>query len=208
MVGIENFITFLITTLFFAMTPGMDTVFVLNKSIIQGKKSGLYASLGICTGILIHTIFAALGFSVLIAKSPIVFSFIKFAGVVYLVYLGVMAIKNSKDVVSVDTKNINQTKSKNDYWAGLVTNTLNPKVALFFLAFFPQFINPAHIENPNPFLFLGIVYALISIVWLLILTFFASIFSNKITGNLNTSIWFNKVGGLVFIAMGVLIALS
>ncbi|MFA5669310.1 MAG: LysE family translocator [Balneolaceae bacterium] len=208
MVGIENFITFLISTLFFAMTPGMDTVFVLNKSIVQGKKSGVYASLGICTGVLVHTIFAALGFSVLIAKSTIAFSFIKYAGVAYLVYLGVMAIKNSSDIVSFDTQSLNQSKSKNDYWSGLVTNTLNPKVALFFLAFFPQFINPAHIENPIPFLFLGIAYALISIVWLLILVSFTSMFSLKITSNLKANIWFNKVGGLVFIAMGVLIALN
>src|SRR5690606_5997903 len=90
--GIENFYTFAISTLFFIMTPGIDTVFVLNKSITEGKKSGICASLGVNTGIMIHTLIGALGLSILISNSPFVLATIKYCGAVYLVYTGVITL--------------------------------------------------------------------------------------------------------------------
>ncbi len=203
--GVENLIAFMITALFFIMTPGIDTVFVLNKSIGQGRKSGIYATLGINAGVLVHAFFAALGLSVLIAKSAFTLSLIKFLGGAYLIYLGFLKMKDKKDFFSTDIKNEN---SKNDFWAGFITNTLNPKVALFFLAFFPQFIEANKLNNPIPFLFLGITYALIGIVWFLILTIFASVFSQKLKRNPKSGYWLNKLSGLVFIIMGIKIALS
>lgn len=205
--GIENLMAFIITALFFIMTPGIDTIFVLNKSISQGKKSGFYATLGINTGVLIHTFFAAIGLSVLIAKSVFAFALIKYIGAIYLIYLGFFKLKNNTIVFSTDNKKATKNL-KNDFWSGFFTNTLNPKVALFFLAFFPQFINPDKMNNPIPFLILGITYALIGIVWFLILTFFASIFSEKLKSNSNLAFWLNKLSGVIFICMGIKIALS
>lgn len=205
--GIENLMTFIVTALFFIMTPGIDTVFVLNKSIGQGRKSGVYATLGINTGVLVHTFFAALGFSVLIAKSTFAFTLIKFLGAGYLIYLGFLKVKNREEFFSADNKQLNNN-SKNDFWTGFLTNALNPKVALFFLAFFPQFINVNQMNNPIPFLLLGISYALIGIVWFLILTLFASVFSQKLKSNPKSGRWLNKLSGLVFIVMGIKIALT
>ncbi|APG64285.1 lysine transporter LysE [Tenacibaculum todarodis] len=205
--GIENLMTFIVTALFFIMTPGIDTVFVLNKSIGQGRKSGIYATFGINTGVLVHTFFAALGLSVLIAKSTIAFSLIKFLGAGYLIYLGFLKLKNKEGFFPADNKKFSKN-SKNDFWTGFLTNTLNPKVALFFLAFFPQFINVNQMDNPIPFLLLGITYALIGIVWFLILTLFASVFSQKLKSNLKSGCWLNKLSGLVFIVMGIKIALA
>lgn len=91
---------------------------------------------------------------------------------------------------------------------GFVTNTLNPKVALFFLAFFPQFIEAKQINNPIPFLLLGVTYALIGVAWFLFLSLFASIFSQKIQSNQKSSFWMNKLSGLIFIIMGIHIAIS
>lgn len=206
--GIENLITFMVTALFFIMTPGMDTVFVLNKSIGQGRKSGVYATLGVNAGVLTHTLFAALGFSIIIAKSAYAFTTIKYVGAIYLIFLGVMKLKTKKDFLILKDKNQKQATGKNDFWSGFLTNTLNPKVALFFLAFFPQFITPNQIENPVPFIFLGLTYALIGMIWYITLTLFASVFSQKIKNNPTIGKWLNKLSGVVFIAMGIKIALT
>src|SRR5699024_7195420 len=137
--GIENFYSFIISTIFFIMTPGMDTVFVLNKSIAEGKKSGIYASLGVNSGIIIHTLIRALGLAILIASTPMALIAIKYCGAAYLVYTGIITlIKRKKQTLSLNNKT-NKGKHSS-YLSGLITNTLNPKVALVFLAFFPQFI--------------------------------------------------------------------
>jgi len=206
--GIENFFGFFITAVFFTMTPGIDTAFVLNKSIGQGRKSGIYATFGINAGVLTHTLFAALGLSVLLSKSEYGFTIIKFAGAIYLIYLGFVKFRNREDFLPNETKNKVHKDKKNDFWSGFLTNTLNPKVALFFLAFFPQFINPTQIENPMPFIALGITYALIGVLWYLLLTIFASAFSQKFKNNPRAGFWLNKLSGIVFIVIGIKIALT
>lgn len=205
--GIENLMTFMITALLFIITPGIDTIFVLNKSVSQGRKSGIYAALGINAGILTHTFFAALGLSVIIAKSAFALILIKYLGAAYLIYLGYLKFKNKKTLFPTHTENVSK-HSKNEFWTGFVTNTLNPKVALFFLAFFPQFIEAKQINNPIPFLLLGVTYALIGVAWFLFLSLFASIFSQKIQSNQKSSFWMNKLSGLIFIIMGIHIAIS
>lgn len=206
MLGIENYITFMVTALFFIMTPGIDTVFVLNKSIGQGRKSGIVSAMGINTGILTHTFLSAIGLTVLIAKSAIAFMVIKYIGAAYLVYIGV---KKYMDTSALFTENrVSEVKnsSKNDFWSGFFTNSLNPKVALFFLAFFPQFITPSKLEDPVPFVLLGVTFAIIGVIWYVTLTMFASTFSTKIKWNPNSGIWLNRVSGFVFVLMGLQIA--
>lgn len=206
MLGIENFMTFMVTALFFIMTPGIDTVFVLNKSIGQGRKSGIVSAMGINTGVLTHTFLSAIGLTVLIAKSAIAFMVIKYIGAVYLVYIGVKKYMDTSALFTEQTVSEAKNSSKNDFWSGFFTNSLNPKVALFFLAFFPQFITPSKLEDPVPFVLLGITFAIIGVIWYLTLTMFASTFSTKIKGNPNSGIWLNRVSGFVFVLMGLQIA--
>lgn len=207
MMGIENIITFMITALFFIMTPGIDTVFILNKSLGQGVKSGVYATLGVSSGVLIHTILATLGFSILIAKSPYAFSIIKYSGTVYLIYLGYVKLTEKQNLFSENKEDEVKKGGRAAFWSGFLTNTLNPKVALFFLAFFPQFISPAKMEDSVPFLILGLIYALIGVIWFLVLTLFASICSQKIKNDPNVSLWLNRLSGIVFILMAIRMAL-
>ena len=206
MLGIENFMTFMVTALFFIMTPGIDTVFVLNKSIGQGRKSGIVSAMGINTGILTHTFLSAIGLTVLIAKSAIAFMVIKYIGAAYLVYIGVKKYMDTSALFTEQTVSEAKNSSKNDFWSGFFTNSLNPKVALFFLAFLPQFITPSKLEDPVPFVLLGITFAIIGVIWYLTLTMFASTFSTKIKGNPNSGIWLNRVSGFVFVLMGLQIA--
>jgi len=206
MLGIENFITFMVTALFFVMTPGIDTVFVLNKSIGQGRKSGIVSAMGINTGILTHTFLSAIGLTVLIAKSAIAFMVIKYIGAAYLVYIGVKKYMDTSALFTENTVSEAKNSSKNDFWSGFFTNSLNPKVALFFLAFFPQFITPSKLEDPVPFVLLGVTFAIIGVIWYVVLTLFASTFSTKIKSNPNSGIWLNKISGFVFVLMGLQIA--
>ncbi|TYC17073.1 LysE family translocator [Bizionia gelidisalsuginis] len=206
--GIENFMTFIITALFFVMTPGIDTIFVLNKSIGQGKKAGVYSTLGINTGILVHTLFAALGLSIIVAKSAMAFSIIKYIGAAYLIILGISSLFSKKGMVKTVAADQKMNTGRENFISGLITNTLNPKVALFFLAFFPQFISPAQLESALPFIILGVTFAIIGIAWYLILTFFAGTFSKKIMQNPKADYWMNKCTGIIFILMGLKIALT
>lgn len=207
MIGIDNFYLFIISASIFIITPGIDTVFVINKSLSNGTKSGIYASIGICCGILVHTIFASLGLSIILAKSAIAFSLIKYLGAVYLIYLGVNALRsknNSLDFSKVEKK---ENSNWNDFRTGIITNVLNPKVALFFLSFFPQFIN---IENNSAvqFTILGLSYGMLGMIWCFFLAYFSSLFSSKIKGSPKFSIFLNKFSGIVYILMGLKIALT
>lgn len=206
--GIENFAAFIATALLFIMTPGLDTVFILNKAIGQGKRAGIFATLGINGGVLVHTLFAALGLSLVIARSAMAFAILKYVGAAYLIYLGLVKLFSSKALLTTDTIKKIPDSDRQNFLSGLITNTLNPKVALFFLAFFPQFISRYHIASPWPFIVLGLTYACIGIVWFLLVTLFSASFSKKIAAHPKADQWLSKISGLVFVLMGIKIALT
>jgi len=207
-IGIENFLTFVIAATIFVLTPGLDTIFILNKSIAQGKQAGIYATMGINTGVLVHTVFAALGLSLIVAKSVLAFTVLKYFGAAYLLYLGVTKIISKENFLAMQAPQKNNKTSKQNFISGVINNVLNPKVALFVLAFFPQFIKREHISSPVPFIFLGITYAILGLTWLLILTLFASLFSEKLSKSKKANTWLNRFSGITFILMGVKVALS
>lgn len=207
--GIINYFTFVITAIIFIITPGIDTMFILNKSIVQGKKAGMYATLGLNTGVLFHTLFAAFGLSLIVAQSALAFEFIKYAGAAYLFYLGVVNLFSKDDAIQVkDGPEILPATTKQNYISGFFTNILNPKVAIFFMAFFPQFIKPELIHSPVPFIALGLTCAVLGTTWCFLLAIFASYFSKSFTDNPKSGFWLNKISGIAFIAMGLKIALT
>ncbi|WP_437823976.1 LysE family translocator [Tenacibaculum mesophilum] len=204
--GIENFIAFLVATILFVLTPGIETVFLINKSISQGRRSGIYTSFGLNTGALVHTLFGALGLSIMVAKSAIFFALIKYLGAAYLIYLGVTKVMSKKGLIANTNEEQKKNSAKSSFTSGFVTNILNPKVALFFIAFFPQFISPTEIENPVPFIIMGVIYAVMTTIWYLVLTSFAGIFSTKIKENERIGVRLNKISGVIFVLMGLQIA--
>lgn len=208
MTGIIHFETFLITGILLNLTPGNDTIFILTRSMAQGKKAGIMSVLGIGTGTIIHTIFAAFGLSIIIAKSILAFNIIKYAGAAYLVYIGIKMVtdKTQLNTVSLDVKkSINYLKIYRD---GVITNVLNPKVALFFIAFLPQFIDPTFKNTVLPFLTLGITFTLTGTTWCLILATFASAIFAKLKENKKVSTYVNKVCGTVLIGLGIKVAMT
>lgn len=206
--GIINFETFLITSIILNITPGNDTIFILTKSIAQGKKGGIISALGITTGSIIHTVLAALGLSIIIAKSIIIFNIIKYAGAIYLIYMGykMLTEKSKLDTDNVIRSNdINYFKTFRD---ATVTNFLNPKVALFFISFLPQFINPDDKNTVIPFLLLGSTFIISGLIWCLILVFFSSSIFSKLKHNKKMSYYINKFCGLALVGLGIKVAFN
>lgn len=190
------------------LTPGNDTIFILSRSIGQGKKAGIVSALGIGTGSLIHTILAAFGLSVIIAKSLFVFNIIKYLGAVYLLYIGFKMLTD-KSQLNTDSSIRNQPSGYfKIYRDAIITNVLNPKVALFFIAFLPQFIEPAFKNTVLPFLTLGITFIATGTIWCLLLATFASAIFTTLKDNRKISVLINKICGITLIGLGIKVSLT
>lgn len=208
MTGIIHYETFILTGILLNITPGNDTIFILSRSMAQGKKAGFMSVLGIATGSLIHTTLAAFGLSMIIAKSILVFSIIKYAGAAYLLYIGYQMLTD-KTSLNTDTSFSEKSISlKKIYRDGVITNVLNPKVALFFISFLPQFIDSNVSNTVLPFLKLGITFTVTGTIWCLLLANFASFLFSKLKHNKTLSNYINKTCGAVLIALGIKVALA
>lgn len=210
MFGIENYWGFILTGILLNITPGSDTMYIITRSVSQGNKAGIYSVLGIVSGILVHTVLAALGLSIILAKSPLAFTIVKYLGAGYLCYLGLKMLTSKKDSVITDDLADNQKliptntlDYKKIFKQGVLTNTLNPKVALFFIAFFPQFIDASYAHSTLSLLILGLSFALTALVWCLCLALLAARFSKKLRENPAIESMLNKISGVVFIGLGI-----
>ena len=181
---IETLLTFTIASLTLTLSPGPDILYVISKSIVQGKKAAILTSLGLTSGLVIHTFLIAFGLSIIISESEYILNSIKIIGVFYFIYLIIKVIQNRKtdDETKKDLHNINYFKR------GLIMNLLNPKVGLFFIAFFPGFLFHNELSNQIQFLILGFIFWLqASIVFLLV-----SIFASKLNSFTKSNSYYNK----------------
>lgn len=157
--SIELLLSFLSASVILTIIPGPDNIFVLTESITNGKKTGIAISFGLASGVLVHTFAAAAGISIIVQKSAIAFSVIKYLGAGYLFYMAIMAFKDKKS--SIDLKHDQPIREKSFLQLmrkGFFMNVLNPKVALFFLAFLPQFISSNGIKVEYQMIILGLVF--------------------------------------------------
>ena len=188
------------------LTPGADMLYVATRSTSQGVKAGIVSALGIASGTIIHIIGAIAGLSALITQSAMAFEVIKYLGAAYLIYLGIKSILkkefNSGKIKPVDKKSLGKI-----FKQGVITNVLNPKVALFFLAFIPQFINPASHNFSMQILFLGILFNFSGTIVNIIVVFVFGYAGNKL--NRFPLFWKvqEKISGLILIGLGLRIAL-
>ena len=175
----------------------------------QGRAAGLWSVLGISTGSVVHTLAAAFGLSAILATSASAFTIVKLAGAAYLVYLGVkMLLERS----SAPAAGLEQVPAHDGAWtiyrAGLLTNVLNPKVALFFLAFLPQFVAPDAGSRVLAFLFLGAVFVFNGTLWCLVLVLGASALSGRLRRNAAGARRLRRATGAVFVGLGARLALE
>ena len=205
MFGIHDFGLFLAAGILLNLTPGPDTVYILGRSVAQGREAGIASALGISVGSIFHTCAAALGLSAILATSALAFGTIKLLGGAYLIFLGIKMILDRRKQLSLPS-NFRRRTTVAAFRQGILTNILNPKVALFFLAFLPQFIDPASTTKVLAFVALGLTFVTTGTTWCLILAWFASVFSERLRKNETISQWLNRTAGGLFIFLGVRLA--
>ncbi|MGG2065538.1 LysE family translocator [Bacillus sp. S14(2024)] len=201
MYGIINYEVFLITGILLNLIPGADTMYIVGRSISQGRKAGVYSVFGIITGSLVHTLLVAFGLSIILTKSIVLFNVIKIIGVIYLVYLGIRMIVD-KTNVNFQANVSSKLNIRKIYVQGLLTSLTNPKVALFFIAFLPQFIN-TKASSPISFIILGLTFTITGLLWCLFIAYFSSYVTKKLRGNEKIGMVLNKITGMIFIGMGL-----
>jgi threonine/homoserine/homoserine lactone efflux protein len=204
--GIHNFTSFLLAGILLNLIPGNDTIYIVSRTIAQGKKAGLFSVFGIATGSLVHTTLAAFGLSLIIAKSIVAFNILRFAGAVYLAYLGIKMFYGKRK--GIDTVQVTKQPLYVIYYQAVITNVLNPKVALFFISFLPQFINPEFSKPYLSFMLLGLTFTTTGTLWCIVLALFASVISSALKRSSAFSGWINKLCGLTLIGLGIKVALT
>ena len=209
MLGIHGYWLFLVAGVVLNLTPGQDTMFIIGRSLTGGLRSGVGAALGISAGSVVHTLAAALGLSAILAASPLAFTLVRLAGAGYLIYLGATLLF-SKPVTPAAPAPGGGTASRprSSFLQGVVTNVLNPKVALFFLAFLPQFIDPASNAKTLAFLALGATFIATGTLWCLVLAAGAARLQQVLIRNPNLRTRIDRAVGGLFLVLGLRLAWS
>jgi threonine/homoserine/homoserine lactone efflux protein len=207
MLGIHDYWLFVAMGLVLNLTPGQDTLYIVGSSIAAGRRVGVASALGIGTGTLVHTLFAALGLSALLATSATAFTAVKLAGAAYLVYLGIRALLTRVDAAS-PFAGAPHTPPGLAYRRGILTNVLNPKVALFFLALLPQFIDTDSPTKIAAFVALGLTFVTTGTLWCLILAVAASKIRGHFDRHPRALVRLSHASGALFILLGLRLAAS
>jgi RhtB (resistance to homoserine/threonine) family protein len=205
MFGIHDFGIFLAAGFLLNLTPGPDTLYILGRSVAQGREAGVASAFGISLGSIFHTGAAALGLSAILATSAQAFAVIKLLGGAYLVFLGIKMILNRRRELALPS-NFRRRTTLAAFRQGILTNVLNPKVALFFLAFLPQFIDPASSMKIAAFITLGLTFVTTGTVWCLVVAWCASSFSEQLRSKETIAQWLNRTAGAIFVFLGLRLA--
>ncbi|MGH3144205.1 MAG: LysE family translocator, partial [Rubrobacter sp.] len=166
-----NLLLFVSASLALIIVPGPDMIYVLTRGVSQGRSAGLVSAAGVCSGVLVHTAFAAVGLSAILARSAAAFSVVKYAGAAYLVYLGIRAILDREKFAAHGR--VERAGLAIVFRQGVLSNVLNPKVALFFLAFLPQFVDPATGATGLQMLAFGVAFTFMGLVVLSVVALFS-----------------------------------
>jgi threonine/homoserine/homoserine lactone efflux protein len=212
MFGIHDLWLFIVAGLLLNITPGPDMAFFGSRTASQGARSGLAALAGICSGCLVHTVAAAFGLSAILLASAEAFLVVKLLGAAYLVYVGVSMLWESRKAISSGglalDNNLPATSHRKIFWQGFLTNVLNPKVAIFFLAFLPQFIAADSPNKTISFLILGLLFIVNSCFVTLPLIWFIAGTRKHIRANAKIGLWLNRMCGALFVGVGIKLAFT
>jgi threonine/homoserine/homoserine lactone efflux protein len=204
--GIHDLPLFVAAGLLLNLTPGADLLYVAGNAASGGRRAGMLAALGIGAGCLFHVTLAALGLSALLAASDVAFTVVKWAGAAYLVWMGIGMLRSGAGPsapAAIDPKRV--------FWRGVLTNALNPKVALFFLAFLPQFITPHSAHQALAFGLLGLVFTVNGTLVTLVLAWLAGAARERWAGSARAGrlgLWLQRAAGAMFVALGVKLAVG
>jgi threonine/homoserine/homoserine lactone efflux protein len=213
MLGIHGLWLFILSGLLLNITPGPDTAYIVGRSVQLGWRGGVAATLGISTGCLVHVFAAAIGLSALLAASSAAFTLIKWAGAAYLCFMGVKMLLSRPQASADDAASESgamsprQISIRQVFWQGAMTNVLNPKVALFFLAFLPQFVAQDSAHKGLAFMVLGLIFICSGTLWCLGVAAFAASAAGRVRQSARILVWVNRALGGVFVWLGVRVAM-
>ncbi len=217
MLGITHFAFFMLAAFLLNVTPGPDTAYIIGRSVAQGRGAGIVSALGIGSGCAVHTLACAFGLTALIAASPLAFTLIKYAGAAYLVYLGVKLVLSRPAAPPAATASPDGANAAGPvaarslrqlYLQGVTTNVLNPKVVLFFVSFFPQFVAADSPHKTLAFLVLGGVFSLQGLAWSVIVAWVAGSLTRRLSGRTAVKQWLDRGVGSVFVGLGLRLAVA
>ncbi len=201
MFDISTLSAFILVVIGLFLIPGPSVLLTITRAAQGGRKSGIMTGLGIATGDFIHAILSAVGFSAILMTSAVAFNVVKFAGAAYLLYMGIRAILAK--VSTTKMPDVSQVSASRAYGQGILVETLNPKTALFFLAFFPQFVNPESGSTFVQFLILGIIFVGLSAIYTTILAIGTGTIARLMKRQLGIGRWGGKAIGLIYIGIGL-----
>jgi threonine/homoserine/homoserine lactone efflux protein len=205
--GIHELWLFILSGLLLNVTPGPDTAYIIGRSIQLGWRGGAAAATGISVGCLVHVFGAAIGLSALLMASSAAFAVLKWAGAAYLLIAGIqMLLSHSHPLVETTGEN-NETSLARVFWQGTLTNVLNPKVALFFLAFLPQFVAAESVHKTLAFLALGLIFITGGTLWCFAIAAFAARAAGRIRQSAGAMAWVNRALGGLFVYLGIRVAM-
>lgn len=207
MFGIHDVALFVVACVLLAITPGPDSTLVFAQSLRHGARGGLVAALGVITGCLVHITAASVGLSAILAASATAFSVVKWAGAAYLAFIGLRTILAAGRAASAAAQP-RPLRASSVFWTGFLTNVLNPKVAVFFLAFLPQFVSAGTAYAPLGFAVLGLIFLVIGFLWLIGLAFAASRSAAALDSRGRLKAWFERALGGAFIALAAKLAFA
>jgi len=198
----ENLIAFAIASTLLSLAPGPDNIFVLSQSALYGRRSGILITLGLCTGLLVHTSAVALGVAAIFAVSATAFTAVKLVGAGYLLWLAWGAFRAAATPIAAAHKAI-VPDARALYRRGIIMNITNPKVAIFFLAFLPQFANPQAGGMPAQLFLLGGIFILVALIVFTGIAAMAGFIADGLKGSVTAQTVLNRLAGLVFIALAI-----
>ena len=212
--GIVNLPLFMLAVFLLNVTPGPDTAYIVGRSVSQGRAAGLLSALGVSAGCCVHVLAVAFGLTALLAASTVAFTVIKVVGAAYLIYLGgrMLLAPPERDDAPVQQAEASAVKRprplKSLFMQGFLTNALNPKVVLFFLSFFPQFVDPHAAHKALAFLALGAVFIVMSTIWNSLVAWVAASVTRRVAGKPGIKRWLDRVVGTAFIGLGARLAFT
>ena len=204
MLPLDTVLTFIIASALLSLAPGPDNIFVLAQSALYGRKSGILITLGLCTGLLVHTAAVALGVAVIFQQSVLAFNLLKGFGVLYLLYLAYQAFRSFSQ--QLDGAHSNLKSAGALYRRGILMNITNPKVSFFFLAFLPQFASVDNGAIAPQIIVLGGLFLIVALIIFSLIALMAGTLGNTLQRSPIVQVYLNRIAGTIFAALALRLA--
>ena len=208
MIDVNSYLVFLATVLLICLVPGTDMVYIVTNGISQGVKAGLLASVGMSVGMLVHTAAVVLGLAALVAASSTAYEILRFAGAAYLAYLGVKTLIDSRHGVDASVVAGVQLPLSTVFRRAVITNLLNPKIVVFYLAFLPQFVRSDQGNGTVQLLVLGLTFVVIGLVVDSVVALASGRIGDWLWKDRRSVTWLNRLAGIVFLGLAISVTVN